>query len=143
MNITTVTAIALAVPALAAAGCATTTARDGLTSDSVRSGMRLEMVSESAATPSFPDRLSEPSAPLAAERLSHRIDTELGGKAHATLRVCVGGDGQVTSATVEKSTGIAALDRAFRDDAATWKYQALAAPDATACQQVMIAFHVR
>lgn len=133
-------ALALALPLAACASTAVT--RGPSVADEPRAGVELDLVAGEATTASFPARLTEASSPRAADRLAHRVDVELGGTARADLRLCVGGDGAVTSATVARSSGIAALDTAFVDEARTWRYEALAAPTATACQKVEISYTV-
>lgn len=133
-------AVALALPL---AACASTTVTRGPSvADEPRAGIELDLVAGEATAPSFPARLTEASSPRAADRLAHRVDAELGGQARADLRLCVGGDGSVTSATVARSSGIAALDTAFVDEAKGWRYAALASPSATACQMVEIDYRV-
>jgi TonB family protein len=124
------------------AGCAATSAtRDGVAVEP-KAGTHVDMVAGEATAPSFPARLTEAHTPRAADRLSHRVSVELGGEARADLRLCVGGDGGVTEASVARSSGIAALDNAFVDEARSWRYEPLAAPDATACQNVEISYRV-
>lgn len=142
------TSIKLAVVALAlipVAGCAASAMERGtdLTAEP-RAGVRLGLIAtESATEPSFPARLTAPTTPMAADRLAHRVRAELGGHARADLQLCVGGDGAVTTAEVVRGSGITALDAAFLADARTWRYQPLAAPSATACQKVEIAYTLR
>jgi TonB family protein len=133
-------ALALALPLAACASSAVT--RGPSVADEPRAGTQLDLVTGEATNPSFPARLTEASTPRAADRLAHRVDVELGGQARANLRLCVGGDGSVTSATVAKSSGIDALDAAFVDEAKSWRYAALASPEATACQKVEISYTV-
>jgi TonB family protein len=133
-------AIALALPLAACASSAVT--RGPAVSDEPRAGAELDLVAADATGPSFPARLTEATTPRAADRLAHRVNVELGGEAHADLRLCVGGDGSVTSATVARSSGIDALDAAFVDEAKSWRYEALAAADKTACQKVEISYVV-
>ncbi len=133
-------ALALALPLVACASSAVT--RGPAVSDGTRTGGELELVAGSASTPTFPARVTEPATPRAADRLAHRVNVELGGTARADLRLCVGGDGNVTSATVARSSGIDALDAAFVDEAKSWRYQSLAAADQTACQKVEISYVV-
>lgn len=136
--------IALAFAIIPAVGCASSAASRGTTAaEEPRSGIELDLVASDATPPSFPARLTEASTPRAADRLAHRIQVELGGAARADLRLCVGGDGAVTSATVARGTGIEALDAVFVDEAKTWRYQALAAPAAQACQKVEISYTVK
>jgi TonB family protein len=133
-------ALALALPLAACASSAVT--RGPAVADEPHAGIELDMVAGEASTPSFPARLTEATTPRAADRLAHRVDVELGGHARADLRLCVGGDGSVTQATVARSSGIDALDAAFVAEAKTWRYEALAAPAATACQKVEISYRV-
>lgn len=133
-------ALALALPLAACASTAVT--RGPSVADEPRAGVELDLVATDATTASFPARLTEASSPRAADRLAHRVVVELGGNARADLRLCVGGDGAVTSATVARSSGIPALDTAFVDEARTWQYAALAAPSATACQKIEISYTV-
>jgi TonB family protein len=133
-------ALALALPLFA---CASTAVNRGpAVADEPRAGIELDLVAAEATTPSFPARLTAVSSSPAADRLAHRVEVELGGQARADLRLCVGGDGAVTSASVAESSGIAALDAAFVDAARGWRYEALAAPTATACQKVEISYTV-
>ncbi|MBK9036943.1 MAG: TonB family protein [Myxococcales bacterium] len=127
--------LAVLVLALAPiAGCATTKAR----STPAPRVAEAALVADDGVAPTFPTRLTRPSTPRAADRLAHRVAAELGGRARADLRVCVGGDGAVTDAAVVRTSGIAALDRALLADARTWRYQARAARTAPACQRVGI-----
>lgn len=143
---TTSTKLAALVLALVpVAGCAATSLERGADRTAEpRAGLKLDLVATEAATePSFPARLTTPTAPIAADRLAHRVDVELGGRARADLALCVDGAGAVTSATVVRSSGIDALDAAFAADARTWRYAPLAVPTATACQQVQIDYKLR
>ena len=104
----------LAIALAAAAGCASTSSR-------------------TAAQPT----------PRAADRLAHRVTSELGGHARADLRVCVGDDGAVTDASVVRTSGIAALDRALLADARTLRFQPRPARAADACRRVGIVYRPR
>lgn len=110
-----------------------------------RSGapLALTTVETDATAPSFPARLTAATTPAAADRLAHRVQTELGGVARADLKLCVDGTGAVTDAKVVRGSGIDALDAAFVDAARAWRYQALAIPSASACQKVQIDYRVR
>ncbi len=135
-------AIALAfLPAAACAGASATRGPD--VSSEPRAGLDVNLVEDEATSPSFPARLTQPSTPRAADRLAHRVTSELGGEARADLRLCVGGDGSVASASVARSSGIEALDAAFVDEARSWRYEPLAASEAKACQKVEISYRVR
>jgi TonB family protein len=101
------------------------------------------MTSDDAVPATFPARLTQPETPRAANRLANRVTAELGGEARADLRLCVGGDGAVTSAKIASSSGIAELDAAFLKEAESWRYEPLAAADKTACQKVEISYRVR
>jgi TonB family protein len=136
--------IALAVAFIPAAACATSSASRGpAVASEASSGMHVDMTSEDAAEATFPARLTQPATPRAANRVAHRVTAELGGIARADLRLCVGGDGAVTSATVANSSGIDELDAAFVDEAKSWRYEPLAASDKSACQKVEISYRVR
>ncbi len=136
--------IVLAFAIIPAAACASSSATRGPSvATEPRSGLQVDLVVEDATNPSFPARLTTPVAPRSADRLSHRVTSELGGQARAHLRLCVGGDGAVSSAAVARSSGITALDAAFVDEARSWRYEPLAARDATACQHVEISYRVR
>lgn len=144
MNATKLAALALVL--VPAAGCATSAFERGTDrSAEPRAGVALELTArdDRGTAPSFPARLTEASTPRAADRLAHRVAAELGGHARADLRLCVGSDGAVTSADVVRSTGISALDAAFVSEARSWRYQPLAAADATACQKVEISYNLR
>lgn len=136
--------LALALVIVPVVGCASSSAsRGSLVADEPRSGIEVDLVPGAAVTPTFPARLTAAETPRAADRLAHRVRSELGGQARADLRLCVGGDGTVASATVAQGSGIAALDDAFVAEARSWRYEPLAAPDATACQKVEISYVVR
>jgi TonB family protein len=136
--------LAIAFAFLPVAACATTsTTRGPEVATEASSGLDVDMTSEDAADATFPARLTQPTTPRAADRLAHRVTSELGGVARADLRLCVGGDGNVTSATVAHSSGIDALDAAFVDEARSWRYEPLAAIDKQACQKVEISYRVR
>jgi TonB family protein len=136
--------IALALAIVPAVGCASTSTNRGPSvPDGSSSGVELVIVDGDATAPTFPARLTPASAPSANRQLAHRVNVELGGVAHADLRLCVGGDGSVTSASVVSTSGIEALDSAFVDEARGWRYAPLAADDATACQKVEISYVVR
>jgi|GEM_PF-4331443 len=136
---------ALALALLSATGCAATAMERGPTSATeTRASVALELdVTASATGPSFPARLTRATTPRAADRLAYRVAAELGGRARADLNLCVGGTGAVTSVEVVRPSGISALDAAFLADARAWRYAALAAPAATACQKIEIAYNVR
>ena len=135
---------AIAFAFLPAAACASSSAARGPdVASEAPSGLQVDMVSDDAAPATFPARLTQASTPRAANRLAHRVTAELGGEARADLRLCVGGDGTVTSATIANSSGIEALDAAFVDEAKTWRYEALLAADKSACQKVEISYRVR
>ena len=134
---------AFAIAFLPVAACAASSAARGPdVAAEAPSGVRVDMVADDAAPPSFPARLTQPATPRAADRLAHRVTAELGGEARADLRLCVGGDGSVTSAKVARGTGIDELDAAFIDEAKSWRYEPLAA-DKTTCQKVEISYRVR
>lgn len=111
---TTTKLAVLAIALVSAAGCAGTASR-------------------TAAQPS----------PRAADRFAHRVTAELGGQARADLRVCVGGDGAVTDASVVRTSGIAALDRALLADARTLRFQPRPARAADACRRVGVVYRPR
>jgi len=135
---------ALAFVIVPALGCASSSAtRGSLVADEPRSGIELDLAPGEAVAPTFPARLTAAETPRAADRLANQVKAELGGQARADLRLCVGGDGAVTSASVARGSGIDALDAAFVDEAKTWRYEPLAAPAATACQKVEISYNVR
>lgn len=136
--------IALSLAFVPVAACASTSATRGPdVASEATSGMHVDMASEEAAPATFPARLTQPQTPRAADRLAHRVNAELGGLARADLRLCVGGDGAVTSATIATSSGIDALDAAFVDEAKSWRYEPLAVADKSACQKVEISYRVR
>ncbi len=136
--------LAIAFAFLPVAACATTsTTRGPEVATEASSGLEVDMTSADAVEATFPARLTQPATPRAADRLAHRVTSELGGLARADLRLCVGGDGNVTSATIASSTGITELDAAFVDEAKSWRYEPLAAVDRQACQKVEISYHVR
>jgi TonB family protein len=131
----------LVLPFAACAASSTTRGTDVATEPS--SGMHVDMTSDDAAPATFPARLNQPSTPRAADRLAPRVVAELGGEARADLRLCVGGDGSVTSAKIAHGTGIDELDAAFVSEAQSWRYEPLAAADKVACQKVEISYRVR
>lgn len=138
---------ALAVLSLTACG-ARAVERGPSVAGEGRTGTTLELVasaetSSDVAQATFPARLTATASPAAADRLAHRVSAELGGAARADLQLCVDGAGTVTRAEVVRGSGIAALDAAFVDAARAWRYEPLAAPSATACQKVEIAYRVR
>lgn len=136
--------IALALAIVPALGCASTnTTRGPSVPDGSSSGVELVIVDGDATGPTFPARLTPAAAPTANRQLSHQIRTELGGQARADLKLCIGGDGAVTSADVMETSGIEALDAAFVDEAKSWRYAPLAAADENACQTVQISYVVR
>lgn len=133
----------LALAFLPAAACAASSATRGSDVAAAPSGMHVDMSSEDAVPATFPARLNQPSTPRAADRLAPRVVAELGGEARADLRLCVGGDGSVTSAKIAHGSGIDELDAAFVTEAQSWRYEPLAAADKTACQKVEISYRVR
>lgn len=125
------------------AGCLSTTESGPLAAEEP-TDMEIVLVTEEAViSPSTPSRLAPATAPRASRRLVHQVETELGGLARANLRLCIGGDGAVTSATVARSSGIAAFDDVLVTAARAWRYEPLAAPDANACHVVKISYRVR
>lgn len=137
-----IVAIALALVPVTACATSSTTRGPDVASEAT-SGTQVDMISEDAAEATYPARLTQPETPRAADRLAHRVTAELGGEARADLRLCVGGDGTVTSAKIARGTGISELDAAFVDEAKGWRYEPLAASDRSACQKVEISYRVR
>ena len=132
--------LVLAVALVPLAACAaSSTGRGPEVASPQRSGLAIALVADDAARPSFPRRLTAADT-RGADRLAHRVAAELGGQAHARLRLCVGGDGAVTSAELARGSGIAELDAALVDEARRWRYEPLALASATACQQVELSY---
>jgi TonB family protein len=136
----TINAFALALVPLA--GCLATAGGAGVATDEP-SDMEVVLITEEAAAPSLPALLTPAVAPAANRRLVHQVDVELGGLARANLRLCVDAAGGVTSATVARSSGIAAFDDVLVDAARAWRYEPLAARDAHECHVVTVSYRVR
>lgn len=64
-----------------------------------------------------------------ADRLSRMIDAQLGDQASVDVRLCVTPAGQVSSATLERSSTLAAFDQAVMSDVASWRFAAQPGPD--------------
>jgi TonB family protein len=123
-------------------GCLSTTDGGTLAAEEP-SYMEVVLVTDESAAASIPQRAAPAAAPQASRRLVHQVDVELGGRARADLRLCVGGDGGVTSAAVIRSSGIAAFDDALLTAARDWRYVPLAAPEAQACHVARVSYRVR
>lgn len=105
---------------------------------------RLELTAtDVAAAPSFPRRLTAPSAPRAADRHAARVVAERGGAARTDVELCVGGDGAVTDVALVRGSGIDGLDAALIAEARGWRYQPLPLASATVCQQLAIDYVVK
>ena len=100
-------------------------------------------MTDEAAAPSLPGRLTPAAAPAADRRLLHQVDVELGGLARTNLKLCVDAEGAVTSAAVARSSGITAFDNALVDAARAWRYEPLAASGANECHTVQVSYRVR
>ena len=125
-------------------GCAATEYQRSSLPEGSGSAPRLELtVDDASAAPSFPARITEPSAPAAADRLAARLVADQGGRARTDVRLCVAGDGAVADVSLVRSSGIDSLDDALIAEARTWRYQPLALASATVCQDVAIAYNVR
>jgi TonB family protein len=135
----TIKAFALAL--VPVAGCLATTEGAGVATEEPGS-MEVILMTDEAAAPSMPERLTA-AAPRASRRLAHQVDVEVGGLARANLKLCIDGEGAVTSATVARSSGIAAFDDVLVDAARAWRYERLAASDAHECHVVQISYRVR
>lgn len=136
----TIAALALVLAPLAA--CAASSAQRPLVADEPISDIEVVLVSDTAIPASAPVRTTAATTPPAADRLAHQVQVELGGIARTDLRLCVGGDGSVTSARVARSSGISELDDVLTQAALGWRYQPLAAADAKACHNVEISYRV-
>jgi len=130
-------------PLCVLAGCASSMSRDNTLPGEPSSGVTADLESTGdGAAPSFPARIESPETPREANRLPSRVVAELGGEARADLKLCVDGSGRVATVAIARSSGIDELDEVFTDEARTWRYQPLAARDATVCQKVEIAYRV-
>lgn len=125
-------------------GCAATEYERSSVPDRAPTAPRLDLtVDDASATPSFPARLSSPTAPRAADRVAARVVAELDGRARTDVRLCVGGNGAVTNVALVRGSGIDELDAALLAEARSWRYQPLAIASATVCQKVEIGYTVR
>jgi TonB family protein len=73
-------------------------------------------------------RAVDPRLP-SADRLSRRIEAQLGDQARLDIRFCVTPAGQVASATLARSSTMPELDRAVMADVETWQFAAQPGPD--------------
>ncbi len=141
-NMKTIAALTIA-PLCILAGCASSMSPGRTATAEPRSGLSVDLEITDAAAPSFPQRIATAATPRRANQLATRVVAELGGQARADLQLCVDAAGRVTKADVARSSGIGELDAVFATEARSWRYQPLAATDATVCQKVEIAYRVR
>jgi TonB family protein len=132
----------LALALVPVTGCLATTGGATVAAEDP-SSMEVVLITDEAAAPSIPERLTAAAAPATNRRLVHQVDVELGGLARANLKLCVDAAGGVTSATVARSSGIAAFDDVLVDAARAWRYEPLAASDAHECHVVQVSYRVR
>ncbi len=111
------------VSVLAMAACAT-----GIPTSQLAAYHHVQLARATAKTSlAFPARQSAPDLPTAeARHLGWRDGTTLSTK----LELCVGPGGDTVEVALRKSSGDAAFDDAVIHDAAKWRYQPFAAPDA-------------
>jgi TonB family protein len=134
----------LALGLVTISGCASTELGRPAAPGGVHTAPQLDLVLEdTAARPSFPARLSAPTAPDLGHRMNGQVLVELDGRAETGVRLCVGGDGGVTDVAITRSSGLAALDAALAEQARGWRYQPLAVASATSCHAATIRYIVR
>ena len=92
------------------------------------------------ATNRFPQRISQAELP-AADRISHRIDSEHNGAIAAKVRLCVTPEGKVGAVDLLDSSGMAAYDEAVVASIQSWEYASYPAPsDTRVCEKVTVTY---
>ena len=146
--------LAASFASLSQLGCAGTTSMNGFTGDlpgrpaahnaateidlSRASTIDAQAVHRDA--PVFAEAATLPSA----DRLGGRIRSELGGTAMARIDICVAPSGAVQSVKLEQSSNMRSFDEAVVSDAASWRYQAFAAPSTIrVCEPFSVAYVIR
>jgi hypothetical protein len=137
--------IGLGLGTLAFAGCAATGTMVPGSNDAAKS-QRMPSLTDTASNdgalaPSFPQRIAGDTELRAADRFAHRVTSELGGTAVASVDLCVLPDGSVAQATLAKSSGLVPYDELVVDAALAWQYEAFSAPAGTrVCDTVSVVY---
>ena len=137
-------ALGLGLALVSATGCAATVADRATLAGAPHTSPQLELVLEdTGARATFPAPLAAPTVQAVDHRLANQILVEQGGRAEASLRLCVGGDGAVQDVALVRGSGVAGFDDALLASARAWRYQPLVSAAATVCHQARVGYTVR
>lgn len=94
-----------------------------------------------AASLAFPERVSGGDTLPVVRHLNLAIETQHDGKVTSQVKVCVKPSGDVASAKIVASSGLASYDESVVNDAQAWKYERFQAPETTVvCQVVAVSY---
>jgi TonB family protein len=121
------------LPAVLLSACATT-------SPSNTAGTATSPLAAYASSDALP-KLRNPATIADSGLLGQRVSTYRGGEITASVHLCVAPDGKVSDVKLQRSSGMAAYDRAVVDGASAWTYEPFLA-STPRCEDVSVAYVV-